>query len=682
MMGPPPRNRNNVNDQYRVPLPKSIKEIPGYLKNVITSFLQRLFYIYALVWEASPFVLFVMMFMAVFNGVMPVIGALISKELINLLAKAYSKEITDFSVIITVLIMQFAYTFFKQIVQRIYNAITRISGSVVTNHIKLKIMRKSQEIDVSSYDSPDFYAKLENANREAGTRPIEILNSTFGIMSNIISMVSFITVLFAVSPMAPLIIVLMSVPSTIINFVYRRKNVNYMFRKSKDRRQMNYYSSTIVNKNFVKELRMLGLSDVFREKYEQVYDKYFKGLKKLIYEECFWNVGASVVTVVINCALYLFIAKGVFDGNYEVGNYSLYTGALSSIASGVASLITTTATIYEGTLFINNMIAFMNEKKTIVPVLDPPRKVSRHTGHTITFDNVSFAYPGTEKYVIKNVSFTIEAGETVAVVGLNGAGKTTLIKLLTRLYDPTEGTIYLDGNDIKEYDVEELYAMFGIIFQDFGKYAFTVKENIAFGDLRKGIVDEDIEKAAEESDSKDFIEKLTEKYDTPLMRYFEDNGIELSIGQWQKLSVARAFYSDSDVLILDEPTASLDPIAEQEIFNQFDELREDKTTIFVSHRLSSATIADKIIVLEYGEVIEMGNHAHLMHEKGKYYTLFSTQAKRYIAHMEETPSGSDGDSDHMKEHGVHRRIPEDGSAPGEMPMTFENEFLNKEHNIL
>ena len=189
MGGPPPRPRN-VNDQYRIPTPKSIKEVPEYLKKVITSFFQRLFYIYALVWEASPFVLFVMLFMAVFNGVMPVIGALISKELINLLAKAYSKEITDFSVIITVLVMQFAYTFFKQIVQRIYNAITRISGQVVTNHIKLKIMRKSQEIDIASYDSPEFYAKLENANREAGTRPIEILNSTFGIMSNIIRLCS------------------------------------------------------------------------------------------------------------------------------------------------------------------------------------------------------------------------------------------------------------------------------------------------------------------------------------------------------------------------------------------------------------------------------------------------------------------------------------------------------------
>jgi len=216
-------------------------------------------------------------------------------------------------------------------------------------------------------------------------------------------------------------------------------------------------------------------------------------------------------------------------------------------------------------------------------------------------------------------------------VGLNGAGKTTLIKLLTRLYDPTEGRILLDGKDIRNYDTSELYKIFGIIFQDFGKYAVNVTDNIAYGELEKEIVDTDIQNAATQADADDFINKLPDKYNTPLMRIFEENGIELSIGQWQKLAVARAFYSDSDILILDEPTASLDAIAEQEIYSQFDLLRKDKTTIFVSHRLSSATVASKIIVLEYGELIEMGNHRELMAKKGRYFELFSTQASRYIS---------------------------------------------------
>ena len=314
----------------------------------------------------------------------------------------------------------------------------------------------------------------------------------------------------------------------------------------------------------------------------------------------------------------------------KIGDYSFYTGALKSISSGITSLVDTTASIYEGTLFIDNMITFMNEERTIVPRLAEPAHMKRHCGHTIELRNVSFRYPGTERMVIRNVNLTLREGETAVLVGLNGAGKTTLIKLITRLYDPTEGEIYLDGRDIRDYDLNELYRMFGIIFQDFGKYAVTVKENITYGDIQKGVVDEDIALAAKQSNADVFIDKLPDGYDTPLMRYFEENGVELSIGQWQKLSIARAFYSDSDILILDEPTASLDPMAEQEIFDQFDALRKDKTTIFVSHRLSSATTASKIIVLENGTVVEEGTHRELMETHGKYYELFTTQAKRYL----------------------------------------------------
>ena len=308
----------------------------------------------------------------------------------------------------------------------------------------------------------------------------------------------------------------------------------------------------------------------------------------------------------------------------------------------MAALISTTATIYEGTLFIDNMIEFMNNEKTVKPLTDTPTIPERHVGHTIELQNVSFRYPGTERDVIKNVSLKIEPGDTVVLVGLNGAGKTTLIKLLTRLYDPTDGKILLDGRDIREYEVEELYKLYGIIFQDFGKYAVSVSENISFGEIEKEATEERVKKAAEESGADDFITRLPAGYNTPLMRYFEENGIEPSIGQWQKLSIARAFYSDSDILILDEPTASLDPMAEQEIFNQFDRLREDKTTIFVSHRLSSATTANKILVLEYGELIETGSHDELMAKRGKYYELFSTQAKRYISSADQISGAEDG----------------------------------------
>ncbi len=630
---PPPFGRSphdKVNDQYRVPKPKKIKDVPSYIKTIIGNFFQQLFYTFKLVWEAKHSVLFLMLFMSIFNGVTPVIGSLIGKEILNKLAEAYTGNLTTFTVISGLLIVQFAYMFVTNLIGSIYSVALRISGQVVSNHIKMTLMRKAKTIDVARYDSPEFYAKMENANREAGSRPIEMMRATFSIVSTIISAVSFIIILTAINPIAPVIIILISIPSTIINFVYRRKNVNFMFRRSKDRRQMDYYSQTIVNKDLVKEVRIFDLSDEFCDRYQSVFQRYFTGLKKLIFSEALWNIGATILTTAVNCILFIYLAHGVYEGAYEIGNYSLYTGALSSIASCVSGLISTTAGIYEGTLFINNVMTFMNEKPSILPSLETPRDVQRHVGHKIEFRNVSFHYPGVERNVLKNINLVIEPGETVVIVGLNGAGKTTLIKLLTRLYDPTEGVILLDGHDIREYDVKQLYSVFGIIFQDFGKYAVNVAENIAFGQVDKELNLNDIKSAAAQSDACDFIEKLPDKYDTPLMRFFEDNGIELSIGQWQKVAIARAFYRDSDILVLDEPTASLDPMAEQEIFNQFESLRKDKTTFFVSHRLSSATTASKILVLEYGELIEVGTHLELMQRKGRYYELFSTQAKRYM----------------------------------------------------
>ncbi|MBO4283003.1 MAG: ABC transporter ATP-binding protein, partial [Clostridia bacterium] len=411
------------------------------------------------------------------------------------------------------------------------------------------------------------------------------------------------------------------------------KNWAYMRFRSRDRREMNYYSDVLVNKDLVKEIRLYDLSGAFIDAYQSVFKRYFSGLRRLIIHEGVWHVCISIVSSVVNCVCYGFVAWGVFKGDFMIGDYSLYTGALNQISTEVGNLINNSASIYEGTLFIDNLLVFLHEEQKIVPEGEPLH-VKRGIPHTIEFQNVSFHYPGTERDVIKNVNLTLRPGETAVLVGLNGAGKTTLIKLLTRLYDPTEGRILLDGEDLKRYDTAELYKMFGIIFQDFGRYAVTVSENIHFGDVHRTPIPDEIKEAAVQANVDEYISHLPQQYDTPLMRIFDREGTELSGGQWQKLAIARAFYSTSDILILDEPTASLDAIAEQEIFNTFDQLRRDKTTIFVSHRLSSATVASKIVVLEYGEVVEEGTHAELMEKRGKYYELFSTQAKRYVSEGE------------------------------------------------
>ena len=647
--GPPPGARF----QYaKVTPPKNIADVPRYLGELLGGFFTRMGYIFKLVWKTGPWILFAMLFFAIFQGVMPVVGSKISEAVLNELQSQYGLFGGDFagffgSTVFFLLVFMFTYNILNSIVGTLKNTVTRIAGELVVRTVKLEIMHKAKELDLCSFDLPAFYEKLENANREAGMRPIQILSSTFSMVSNIITLISFVVILAAELWWAALVMVAVSVPSAIINFYYRRKHFQYMRRRSKDRRQMNYYSDLMVNKDMVKEIRMFDLSDTFIGRYRETFDRYFAGIRALIMRENMWHVIITVVSSVVNCAFFAWFAYRVVTGGYQIGTYSLYTGALGQIAGQVGALIGVSATIYEGTLFIDNLTSFLKEEPTVVPMVpeerkdEGPLKVAHGQAHTIEFRHVSFIYPGTERKVLDDVNLVIRPGETLVLVGLNGAGKTTLLKLLTRLYDPTEGVILLDGEDIRAYDVKDLYSMYGIIFQDFGKYAVSVTENIHFGDIRKELKEEEIRKAAEEADATDYIGHLPDGFNTPLMRIFEEEGIELSIGQWQKLAIARAFYSDSDVLILDEPTASLDPIAEQEIFNQFDRLRADKTTIFVSHRLSSATVASKIAVLEYGRLIEEGDHRTLMAKRGRYYELFSTQAKRYVtegeAVLEEIP---------------------------------------------
>lgn len=638
-----PGARERQIEMLKEPKPQSFGEVPGYLYRVIHGTTYRLLYIVRLVWEARKSLLFLMALMALFDGVSPVISAYISANLLNHVSDVLTggmttlKELTAY--LLPAMILQFGYMFFTSVVSNVSNMVTRISGELVSRHVKVKLMNKAKEIDVASFDMPEFYEKFENANREADSGLINVISTTFSIASTLISTISFIVILSAIAWFAPLIVIVLSLPSAIITFVYRNKNYRYMRRRSKDRRQMTYYSDTLMNKDMVKELRLFNLSDMFIVNYNKVFRKYFAGIRNLIVKEGTWSILTTLLTTTVNCGLFFFIAYTVAAGQGRIGDYSLYTGALTSIAACITTLVSKTSTIYEGTLFIENMIVFMNEEKRIVPSIPEALPVKRHCGHTIEFRNVSFRYPGTSRNAIRNISFKVDPGDTVVLVGLNGAGKTTLLKLLMRLYDPTEGVIFLDGHDIKEYDVEQLYGMFGAIFQDFGKYAFTVTENISFGQIEKPVREEEIHAAARASSADEFIRALPKEYDTPLMRYFEPEGIEPSIGQWQKISIARAFYSDSDVLILDEPTASLDAIAEQEIYNEFDRLREDKTTFFVSHRLSSATVATKILVLSAGELVESSTHQELMAAGGIYYTMFSTQANRYLAEGDKVNDG-------------------------------------------
>ncbi len=625
-----------------IPKPKKLREVPGYLARRIKGFLSRLFYIVTLVWEASPAILFLLAFLCLLDGLLPIGGAYIAKFLLDEIAGLISEGLTatgslatDLFVrlrpVLLLFLLEFLYLFLRRILTRVNTTANTIAGELVVHHIKMKIIGKAKTVDQRSFDDPVFYEKLENANREAGHRPISILNSTFHVISAIIGAVSFVAVLLTLNPWAPLIIVLASIPGAVVNYHFRNSSFRYLRRHSKERRQMDYYSSVMTNKDHAKEIRLHGLGDTFTEKYEGVFRKYFAGLKRLTLREGIISVLVGLVSILANSLLFVYVAYTVIYHGGRIGDYSLYTGALNSITSYVTTIITSTATIYEGTLFIENMIDFMREPVTIVPSVAEPRIPEKGGAHTLELRGVCFRYPGSDHDVIHDVDLTLKSGESVVLVGLNGAGKTTLLKLMMRLYDPTAGVILLDGHDLREYDTDALYDLYGIIFQDFGKYAETVRENIRFGDIRRPYREEEIVRAAEQGNADEFIGRLKKGYDTPLTRMFEEDGIELSGGQWQKLSIARAFYKQSDILIMDEPTAALDAIAEQEVFSEFQQLSAGKISVFVSHRLSSATTAGQIVVLEGGRVIEQGTHRELMARGGRYSVLFTTQAQHYIA---------------------------------------------------
>lgn len=639
---PPPMGKDPYSNRPKPP--RGVRDLPRFVRETAGGFFSRLWYIVGMVWKTGRWILILLLVTAVLSGILPVVGAYLSKEILNALQTvifdralaaasgvAYTAAFWG-SLAMFLLIFYFLYRILNQVVSRVSQAVTRMAGEKVVRHVRVQIMEKAKEVDLASFDLPEFYEKLENANREAGMRPITVMTATFDAVSKFITLISYIVILVTAPGLwwtAPLMI-LLSVPTAAVNFAYRHKTFQYMRRRSKDRRQMNYYSDLMVNKDMVKEIRMYDLADQFRERYDNVFARYYAGLRRLILRESVWQISLTVLSALANAFFFALIAVQVFEGTIQIGDYSYYTGALTSIASTVSALISTSASVYEGTLFIDNLISFMKEKPTVVPLTDSPLPVAHGQPHTVVFENVSFAYPGSDRMVLQHINLQFRPGETVVLVGLNGAGKTTFIKLLMRLYDPTEGRILLDGKDLREYDLGELYGLFGIIFQDFGKYAVNVSDNIRFGDIHRAEDADAIRRAARESGADDYISRLPNGYQTPLMRYFEPEGTELSGGQWQKLAIARAFYSSSDILILDEPTASLDPMAEQEIFAQFDRLRQDKTTVFVSHRLSSATVASKIVVLEYGQVAEEGTHKELMAKQGRYYELFTTQANRYL----------------------------------------------------
>jgi ATP-binding cassette subfamily B protein len=496
-----------------------------------------------------------------------------------------------------------------------------------TYHVSVQVMQQAAHLDLTTYENPVFYDRLERARAQATDR-LAMIQQMGRLFQYTVLTLIWSGVLIYRSPYMILLLVAGVLPSffgeTHFAFLGYAKN----FRQTPAKRQMDYLRQVGGSKEAAKELKLFNLSDYLTNR--------FKALSKNIYEEdvalsnkkLTWGGLLSLISTLGYYGAYVFAIYEAVIGRYPtIGVFSLITVAIQQSQSNFQQAFSTASGIADQALFLTDLIAFFEMKATVQSkpnALPSPRPIRRG----FEFRNVSFAYPGTERRVLKNFNFTLHPGERIALIGENGQGKTTVVKLITRLYDPTEGQILLDGVDLREYSLEDLHREMGVIFQDFMRYEMTARENIAVGRIDVPHTEEEIEDAAHKSLAEGVIAKMTGGYDQMLGRRFE-GGVDLSGGEWQKIALARAYLRNAQLLILDEPTAALDAKSELEVFERFAELTTGKMALLISHRFSTVRMADRIVVLEGGQLVEEGTHPQLIALGGRYAGMFEMQAASY-----------------------------------------------------
>lgn len=398
-------------------------------------------------------------------------------------------------------------------------------------------------------------------------------------------------------------------------------------RQSPDRRRMAYFLDLLTKDTYNKEIKLFGLGDFFIARWREIANRFYHENRGLVLRRYLTGFAWGSLTTLVTSGTYLYVALQAVLGKLTLGDLTFYTQAVGQVQSSLGSILGGLSDMYENNLYLNNLYDFLDYTPTIQSPASP-RRLELPLKQGIEFRNVSFTYPGKTEPALRDVNFKINPGEAIALVGQNGAGKTTVVKLLTRLYDPDEGQILIEGHDIREYDLESLHSAIGVIFQDYVTYFFSARENIGVGRLPDMDNTPMIETSAAKSGADTVVARLPKGYDTMLGRWF-DEGYQLSGGEWQKVALARAFMRDAEILILDEPTASLDARAEYEIFAHMRELTQGKMAVFISHRFSTVRLADRIFVIENGTLTEMGSHEELIALDGTYAELFNLQAAAY-----------------------------------------------------
>ncbi len=495
-----------------------------------------------------------------------------------------------------------------------------------THHVSVEVMRKAAALDVTVYEDPVFYDRLERARVQATDR-LAMIQQMGRLIQLSVTAIAFSAVLVRYSPLLLLLLVAGIIPAFLGESHFAFLSYAKNFRQTPTRRQMDYLRQVGGSKEAAKELKLFNLSRYLTDRFTALSQNIYEENVSLNRRRLFWGGLLAIVGQLGYYAAYGLSIYRTIQGRYTVGDLTLITTAIMQAMGNIQQVFSTLSGVADQALFLTDLIAFFEMKPRVeskANALPAPRPVVRG----FEFRDVSFTYPGTNRRVLSNFNFTLCPGERVALIGENGQGKTTVVKLITRLYDPSEGQILLDGIDLREYDLADLHAEIGVIFQDFMRYEMTARENIEVGRIEVPHSQEEIEYAAEKSLASEVVARLEGGYDQMLGRRFE-GGVDLSGGEWQKLALARAYLRDAQLLILDEPTASLDARSEFEVFERFAELTFGKMALLISHRFSTVRMADRIVVLEGGKLVEEGSHAQLLALGRRYAAMFEMQAANY-----------------------------------------------------
>jgi len=575
-----------------------------------------------LVWQASPGWTLINSALQIIQGILPLAALYLMKLIVD--AVTFSISAPDksqaFKQIILLIIIAGGVALLNALCQLLADIASEAMSLTVTDHVFDILHATSVKVDLEYYENPQYFDTLHRAQQEGPYRPTSIVNDLVRLAQNSVTLLAMTGLLLSLHWGVACVLFLAVLPGVFVRIKYANKMYHFHQERTKTERQALYINWVLTGDIHAKEVRLFGLGDLLIERFSKLHTKLRHEKLAIGKQRSTADFLAQASATIAVFASFAFIAYRTVHGSITLGDMVMYFQAFQRGLSSMRDLLGGMASLYEDNLFLSNFFEFLTLKPKVNEPVDP-QPVPRPLQKGIIFEGVSFHYPSSKRKVLEDITFAITPGETVALVGRNGCGKTTLAKLLCRLYDPDQGIITLDNIDLKQFEIKALRSNISVLFQDFVKYYLTARENIWFGNVDQPLDEEKVTAAAKQAGVHELIENLPEKYDTLLGKWFED-GEELSRGEWQKVALARTFLRKSQIILLDEPASSLDPQAEYEIFQRFKGRAEGVTARFISHRLSTVKMADRIFVMDKGRIVESGTYDELMQMAGSFAHLF------------------------------------------------------------